>query len=729
MFFNRARKATKACIDHPRGRRAYHVLLIVTGLAALSFVDAATAIAEEQRPPFLTMEDQRRCIVNDENCFRWIYQKALIGRVVQQVLIRRGFEQKTAFFIARDWDAVRYDVETGNKIMPKPPMLLTTADAVDFASRIPRCFANMATSTCNIRFAPEYGCNLQRDYMTACRREFEKVKAKFSRMPTGGKTFMSWYDSEYEFYTGIACLYGPNGGDIPVFDAGPAATVTKLKFDAGTEAVKFAALSQPASPMLLATLGLEVTPSPMCKAVIRASQWRANDEFRDGQELPEQLQAPGLDMSNARLVLRRKVDPPPTTESGVPLIVPGLPRVDYNDLPDGWLGMELGVIEDLPVPDASLPRARVIYVAPNGPAAQAGIEKGDYILRIGGRAVDDAMLLGLHTTEAPIGEPMNMLYQRNSKATTTSLTAIDIDQAGKANDLSALRYLGDFYANRLVDAAPGSPPPLNHYLRAAELGDPQAMARLASRFSGSGNEQDRVEARKWYEKAALANHIPSMRRLVDMYSRGEGGPKDLPRAREWLEKGASTGDLDQMYEIVRLYRSEGESKFLDQRRWLEKIVTTPKNAIPKDGSRIVDQASFDLAIFKLHGLAGTKDLVEGRKLIERAATSGNVPPAPYMFGMFLMHTDGGQDFATARLWFERGAKGENPDPNAMWALGMIHKEGAGVQKNAAEAYKWLKMAAERGHKEALKDLQNLPMPAPRQNSRSPKSGTTVPLPP
>ena len=32
-------------------------------------------------------------------------------------------------------------------------------------------------------------------------------------------------------------------------------------------------------------------------------------------------------------------------------------------------------------------------------------------------------------------------------------------------------------------------------------------------------------------------------------------------------------------------------------------------------------------------------------------------------------------------------------------------------------------------KEALKDLQNLPMPAPRQNSRSPKSGTTVPLPP
>jgi len=321
---------------------------------------------------------------------------------------------------------------------------------------------------------------------------------------------------------------------------------------------------------------------------------------------------------------------------------------------------------------------------------------------------------------------MNIVFRRDGNSATATLTAIDIERAGIAGDVSALRYLGDFQANRRFDAEPGASPTPTYYLRAAELGDARAMARLANSFSASGNETDRAEARKWYEKAASAGHVPSMRRLADMCSRGEGGPKDVQRAREWLEKGANGGDLDQMYEIVRLYRSEGESKYPDQRRWLQKIVDTPKSAIPRDGVRTVDQASFDLALFKLHGLGGAKDLIEGRKLIERAAGSGNVSAAPYMFGMFLLNADGGQDFAAARLWFERGAKGENPDPNAMWALGMIHKEGVGVTKNPAEAYKWLKLAADRGHKEALKDLQGLPSSAPPQKSRTPKAKAPVP---
>jgi len=252
---------------------------------------------------------------------------------------------------------------------------------------------------------------------------------------------------------------------------------------------------------------------------------------------------------------------------------------------------------------------------------------------------------------------------------------------------------------------------------------------VASNFNASGDEADRAESRKWFEKAASAGHVPSMRRLANMDSSGEGGPKDVQRAREWLEKGASAGDVEQMYDMVALYRSEGESKYPDQRRWLEKIIATPKHAIPKDGGRVVDQASFDLALFKLHGLGGAKDLVEGRRLIERAANSGNVPVAPYMYGMFLLNADGGQDFAAARLWFERGTKGENAEPNAMWALGMMYKEGLGVTKNLAEAHKWLKMAADIGHKEAIKDLQGVPAPPPPQKKSAKKPKAAVPFSP
>ena len=71
--------ALRACSGHPLGRIANHVALIAVGAAALLLLASTKSLAEEERPPFLTMEDQRRCIVQDDNCFRWIYQKALVG--------------------------------------------------------------------------------------------------------------------------------------------------------------------------------------------------------------------------------------------------------------------------------------------------------------------------------------------------------------------------------------------------------------------------------------------------------------------------------------------------------------------------------------------------------------------------------------------------------------------------------------------------------------------------
>src|SRR5881394_2347928 len=82
MISRRARKAARSWSDHPLGSSARVVVLIAVSIAALLFLDSTRLLAEEERPPFLTMEDQRRCIVKDENCFNWIYQKALIGRLV-----------------------------------------------------------------------------------------------------------------------------------------------------------------------------------------------------------------------------------------------------------------------------------------------------------------------------------------------------------------------------------------------------------------------------------------------------------------------------------------------------------------------------------------------------------------------------------------------------------------------------------------------------------------------
>src|SRR5512140_3309773 len=125
MMSNQSRDATSCRLRRHRSWRVDVAQCAAASAIALFGLRAVPADGAEQRPPFLTMEDQRRCIVQDDNCFKWIYQKALVGRIVQQVLIQRGFEQKTALFVARDWDAFRYDVETGVKILPRPPMLVT----------------------------------------------------------------------------------------------------------------------------------------------------------------------------------------------------------------------------------------------------------------------------------------------------------------------------------------------------------------------------------------------------------------------------------------------------------------------------------------------------------------------------------------------------------------------------------------------------------------------------
>jgi len=691
-------------------------ILAAAAVTALLGLHGRAASAAEQRPPFLTLEDQRRCIgrTTDE-CLNWIRQKEFIRSIVQKALVKRGFEQKTAYFIARDWDAFRYNLENGDKILPKPPMLMTGDDAVNFASLIPKCLANMVAFSCQIRFAPEYGCNLQHDYAPACRRAVNKIKASFPAMPITGKTFISWYDSEYNFYNAVACIFGPNGGNIPVFDAGPSASVTKLKFDADSEAGKFtvAMLAQPAAAPVPATPAPAITPAPMCKAVIRASHWRYDLEFVY-PDLPIELEAPGLFGGNMARVFRRKGDPPaPANDYAFDDKNSGLPaEIVFDDLSDGWLGMELGGIEDLAASGVSLPRALVRFVTPNGPAAQAGIQKSDYILSIGGRTVDDALYLGLNMTEAPVGQPMSVVYQRGGKSATVTVTAISIDDAARQNDPVALRYLGDFYssqkATQSVNADNDSD---KYYRRAADLGDGLAIDKIATSYLNSNKESDKAQARVWFEKAANAGHVRAMNQLADMYVKGIGGPKDLLLAVAWLEKGAAAGDVQQMYELAQIDLDKDVNKTPEARAWLEKIVTMPNSAQPKDGAPTVGKADFQLGYMKLQGWGGPANVAEGLKLMEAAANSGNAPRAPFIAGIFLItRKDVPPDFAVAKGWFERGAQGENADPNCMWALGVMYKEGEGVPKNSALAMKWLKMAADRGQPDAMKELGVKPAP-------------------
>ena len=82
--------------------------------------------------------------------------------------------------------------------------------------------------------------------------------------------------------------------------------------------------------------------------------------------------------------------------------------------------------------------------------------------------------------------------------------------------------------------------------RAAEAGNPRAVANLAALSNGGGTPSDPVKARDLLAKAAEANSAEAQYQLALMLADGTGGPQDDIAARALFEKAAAQGHADAM---------------------------------------------------------------------------------------------------------------------------------------------------------------------------------------
>lgn len=94
---------------------------------------------------------------------------------------------------------------------------------------------------------------------------------------------------------------------------------------------------------------------------------------------------------------------------------------------------------------------------------------------------------------------------------------------------------------------------LNWYRKAAEQGDARAMRALGMAYSepsvwwlwfGTEKrvEEDYETAVEWFRKAAELGDFAAQRNLGYLYLKGKGVKKDKVEARKWLEKAAAQGD-------------------------------------------------------------------------------------------------------------------------------------------------------------------------------------------
>ncbi|MCP8940160.1 SEL1-like repeat protein [Alsobacter sp. SYSU M60028] len=137
----------------------------------------------------------------------------------------------------------------------------------------------------------------------------------------------------------------------------------------------------------------------------------------------------------------------------------------------------------------------------------------------------------------------------------------------------------------------------------------------------------------------------AMTLIGELYANGYGVRQDWTKAGEWYRLAAARGDA---------------------------------------------QGAFALAMLTLDGRGVAKDPAAGRRLLESAAPK--TPAAAYNLGLLLLAENTPQSDARAIDLFRRAA--ESSEPEAQYAMGVLFKQGRGVQRDPAQAAMWLSLAAE-----------------------------------
>ena len=257
---------------------------------------------------------------------------------------------------------------------------------------------------------------------------------------------------------------------------------------------------------------------------------------------------------------------------------------------------------------------------------------------------------------------------------------------------------------------------LDHYHRAAKLGHAEAMFRVGEMLRwGIGIGKDPEAGRAAYRKAAEMGWGPAAAWLSHAFEKGEGGPSDAELATYWRQRAEILGSATSTRSALLPLPEEPE------RDPLMRITNAVADGLDQWMGQAIHQPWF-LWFFWLV-------LVPGGLLAILALIAGALSfigftmflSAPWVTLAFLSIA-----FVVPSLlflyfwvsqrrgmrWSFRGrrhhAKAEGGDPVACFERGMAFLNGGPeTPKDGAEARRWLRLAAEGGHVEAMAQLADL----------------------
>ena len=199
--------------------------------------------------------------------------------------------------------------------------------------------------------------------------------------------------------------------------------------------------------------------------------------------------------------------------------------------------------------------------------------------------------------------------------------------------------------------------------------------------------KDKVEAVKWYRKAAEQGNAVAQCNLGICYERGNGVRRDKVEAVKWYRKAAEQGNASAQYNLGICY-SDGD--------------VVAKHPTPVDAIMSLPDPIINLGLSKLGIGSGHKDAAEAVKWFQKAAEQGNADAQNKLGCCYEEGSGVKKDLAEAVKWYRKAA--EQGNAFAQYNLGFCYNTGRGVPKNSVETYKWHNLASAQGFRQSKVQL-------------------------
>jgi TPR repeat protein len=249
-----------------------------------------------------------------------------------------------------------------------------------------------------------------------------------------------------------------------------------------------------------------------------------------------------------------------------------------------------------------------------------------------------------------------------------------------ADFLLALMYRDGTGTDRSVEKAE------EYLIKAGEAGHPRAMTVLADMyFEGKYLQRDPAKAFMWYLSSAKTGNPKSQYQVASMLSSSTGTEKDPDAAREWYARYSET--------ILNEFR-RGAMDTLRARR----ADTAESMELLKASSRSLNISSMvSLASKYEEGKGVKRNAAASVSLLEKASAAGGSPRVRLGI-MYLEGTGTAKDPEKAFALFRSAA--DYGDAAGMYRLAMMYKDGIACEESQVNYRMYMRMAAERGDRDA-----------------------------